>query len=317
MVKKISFIILFFSFFLSGIAFAQNISVSASTDTTDYLVGDYVHYNIQVAYKKGTQVQQPILNDSLSGAELIKVEQPLQSENGNKENVIYRFVLSKYDSGGVTIPPIPIKYKLAGQNNWQTITTNDVQFTVHTMQVSTRLDIKDVKQPIRIPLDWKIILLWILIIGLVIAAAIYFYRKYKKKHEGIVEKKVVKIPAHLKALSALRELESENLWQKGMIKEYHSRITEIIRKYFDERFNLHAMELTTNEVMDLLRTKNEAQVIFDITNDFLNNADLVKFAKFQPMSSINEEMMKQAFSIVNKTVPKVEEPKEEVTEDVQ
>ena len=102
-----------------------------------------------------------------------------------------------------------------------------------------------------------------------------------------------------------------------MIKEYHSRITEIIRKYFDERFNLHAMELTTNEVMDLLRTKNEAQVIFDITNDFLNNADLVKFAKFQPMSSINEEMMKQAFSIVNKTVPKVEEPKEEVTEDVQ
>jgi hypothetical protein len=69
--------------------------------------------------------------------------------------------------------------------------------------------------------------------------------------------------------------------------------------------------------MDLLRAKNEAHVIFDITNGFLNNADLVKFAKFQPMSSINEEMMKQAFSIVNKTVPKVEESKEEVSANVQ
>ncbi len=317
MVKKFSSAILFLLLILSSSVFAQNISVSASTDTSDYLVGDYIHYNIEVSYKKGTQVQQPVLKDSLSGAELIKVEHPLQSENNGKEDVIYRFILSKYDSGRVTIPPVPIKYKLAGQSDWQTITTNPVPFTVHIMQVSTNLGIKDVKKPIRIPLDWKIILLWILIIGIVVAAAIYLYRRYKKKHEGVVEKKVVKIPAHLKALSSLRELESENLWQKGLIKEYHSRITEIIRRYFDERFDLHAMELTTNEVLDLLRTRKDASEIIEITNDFLNNADLVKFAKFQPMGSINEEMMKQAFTIVNKTIPKVEEPKEEVPANVQ
>jgi hypothetical protein len=40
-----------------------------------------------------------------------------------------------------------------------------------------------------------------------------------------------------------------------------------------------------------------------ITENFLTNADLVKFAKFSPLSSVNEEMMKQAVDIVEKTKP--------------
>jgi exoribonuclease R len=39
----------------------------------------------------------------------------------------------------------------------------------------------------------------------------------------------------------------------------------------------------------------------------LNNADLVKFAKFNPIASVNEEMMIQAKEIVNHTIPKVRE----------
>ena len=40
----------------------------------------------------------------------------------------------------------------------------------------------------------------------------------------------------------------------------------------------------------------------NVTFDFLTNADLVKFAKFQPLGSVNEEMMKQARNIVQTTI---------------
>ena len=55
--------------------------------------------------------------------------------------------------------------------------------------------------------------------------------------------------------------------------------------------------------MSELRKVNEADNIYDTTNEFLNNADMVKFAKFIPLDSVNEEMMIQAKEIVNNTIP--------------
>ena len=63
--------------------------------------------------------------------------------------------------------------------------------------------------------------------------------------------------------------------------------------------NLPALELTTSEQMQQLKKVSSAENILNITNEFLNNADLVKFAKFQPLPSVNEVMMKQAKEIVN------------------
>ena len=47
----------------------------------------------------------------------------------------------------------------------------------------------------------------------------------------------------------------------------------------------------------------EKEIILDITYNFLSNADLVKFAKFQPFEAVNEEMMKQAKEIIESTIP--------------
>ncbi len=118
-----------------------------------------------------------------------------------------------------------------------------------------------------------------------------------------VKKKIIRIPAHVKALTALDHLDHEQLWQKGKVKEYHSKITGIVRNYFEDRFQLPALELTTTEQMEQLKKVSAAKIILEETNQFLNNADLVKFAKFIPMASVNEEMMKQAKDIVNKTIP--------------
>ncbi len=317
MVKKILYIFTVFFAFTIFIK-AQNITALASADSANYLIGDYINYTIQVNHAKDIQISAPAVTDSIAGLDLIKIEKPIRSEQNGEVSDKFKFVFSKYDSADVTIPQIPIQFKTAKDTAWQTIMTNPVSFTVHTMKVATSQEIKDVKKPIKIPLDWKFILLYILIGLIVIGVLFYLYRRYKKKQEEkVVEKKVIKVPAHLTALSALRVLESAKLWQNGQVKEYHSRITEIIRRYFSERFNLPALELTTSEAIQQLETRKEASVIIDITRDFLNNADLVKFAKFKPMSSVNEEMMKQAFEIVKITTPKANEKVEDEVTNVQ
>ncbi|MFA4924278.1 MAG: hypothetical protein WC557_08820, partial [Ignavibacteriaceae bacterium] len=53
----------------------------------------------------------------------------------------------------------------------------------------------------------------------------------------------------------------------------------------------------------LLKTKNDSSEIIPLTKDFLQNADMVKFAKFIPLNEINEAMIKQARQIVTVTIP--------------
>ena len=311
MVKSFAVIIVIF---LTTTIPAQTISVGASTDTTDYLVGDFINYEIEVVTHQDVEVLPPSLPDTLKQLELISREKPVVTDDGKSETTFYKFILAGYDSVTAIIPSVTIEYKTGNDSTLKKIETDSVVVNVHTLPVSTAEEIKDVKSPLLIAYDWRLLLLWIGIGIIILALANYFYRRYKKKKAAqTIEERIIVIPPHIKAFRALDELEREQLWQKGRIKDYHSRITEIIREYFEERFDLHALELTTSETMLHLRGIKESEKILDVTFDFLSNADLVKFAKFQPLESVNEEMMKQARNIVQSTILEesvIEEEKE-------
>ncbi len=312
------FAFVIFNLLLSPIAFSQEVTATASTDKSEYLVGDYIHYNIQINYGKGLKVYPPFLKDSLRNVTLIKEETPVQEEKTGKVTATYGYILSGYDSAAITIPPIKVLFQGPGDTTARYALTNPVSFTVRTVNVNMQEGIKDVKSPLTIPLDWRLILL-LVVVALAILGIIYFlYRRYvRKKSRTQPGRKIEVLPPHAIALAALKGLEEKKLWQKGLIKEYHSEITEIIRRYFESRFDMPAMELPTSEAVELLRRRQDSEPILKTTYDFLSNADLVKFAKFTPIGSVNEEMMKQAYEIVNMTtLPSTVEQKAE-TSDVQ
>ena len=47
----------------------------------------------------------------------------------------------------------------------------------------------------------------------------------------------------------------------GKIKEYHSSLSEIVRRYTEERFQFIALELTTDEIIDELKSKLKQEQI--------------------------------------------------------
>ncbi|MDR3609132.1 MAG: hypothetical protein P4L27_01050 [Ignavibacteriaceae bacterium] len=312
MVKKV---LLIFLLLFNAALFGQDIRVKSSTDTTSYKVGDYINYTLRIEYDKNIGIIPPQIRDSLKIADIIKLDTAVTKEENGRMVTVINAILSKYDSAVVNIPPIAIKYRTLknpgeklspNDSTLKTISSYPVTVLVHTVQVNPQAEIRDVKDPVKVPLDWRMIILWVLIGLIIIAAAVYIYFWYKKKKAGKVLAPVkIILPAHVVALNALKELESKQLWQKGMVKEYHSEITEIVRAYFERKFNLPALELTTTEVNLQLKQKHGTENIIDITNDFLNNADLVKFAKFKPENYVNEEMMKQALEIVNRTADEI------------
>ncbi|HMN23589.1 MAG: hypothetical protein IT276_17220 [Ignavibacteriaceae bacterium] len=300
MVKRF-FFILFFTFGFN--LFAQQITATAFTDTTDYMIGDQIKYSLSLEMDKNVYIINPFFKDSLKNIDVLAYSDPIAQESENGKTVKYICVLSRFDSAEVTIPPIKIEYRTKGDSTLKYVLSNSVSFNVHRVNVDVKEEIKDIKPPIR-PFDFTF-LIYILIAFTIISVLVYYfiYRKYlKRKQELVIKKKEEKLLSHQIALRKLAQLEKEELWQKGFVKDYHSKITEIIREYFEKQFGLPALERTTTESLKLLSKHPQGIKVIDITSQFFSNADLVKFAKFTPIESVNFEMMNQAKEIVKKTM---------------
>ncbi|MEI7811164.1 MAG: hypothetical protein WCJ01_01930 [Ignavibacteria bacterium] len=301
---KVKTAIYIFLFIFTARLMGQSVLVKATVDSSRYQIGDFINYKITVTSDKSVSLSAPAIKDSLRGIDLLNTETPVSEEKDNTVTTIYKFVLAKYDSGDVRIPPVSVMYNSKLDTVRRSALTNEIRFLVSSLSIKPGSEIKDIKDPLKVPIDWLEISLWVLAAFLILVAAYYAYRYYKKKKAlkaGVIE--VVRKEPHEEALDALKTLEDKKLWQSGGIKEYHSEITEIIRRYFEERFNLPALEITTDELLSGLRKYRETLKVADITLAFLTNADLVKFAKFVPMNDINEEMMRQAVAIVTMTIP--------------
>ena len=131
----------------------------------------------------------------------------------------------------------------------------------------------------------------------------WLYNKYIKKEEleEVVEEEIIIRPAHELAEEKLDELKSLQLWQQGKIKEYQSSLTFIIREYLENRYEVKALESTTQEILKSLAKAGFDKTLNADLSEILTMADLVKFAKARPGESIHESFMHKAYDLIEQT----------------
>src|SRR5690606_1823472 len=218
-----SFRIIFTALLFCISVHAQEITASASTDSSDYMIGDFIHYKIIVSSDHNVSVLSAGLIDSAANVELISIDEPKIEKVENKKITTLGFTISKYDSAEVNIPPIPVYYKTGSDdqsNQFQIITpeqaandpsiktvmTNPVSFTVQSMKLNVKEEIKDVKEPITIPFTSKTTALWVMIALAGLSINDVPFKKYWKTKEP-AERKIMLLPPHGSALHSLKEHE--------------------------------------------------------------------------------------------------------------
>ncbi|MBI2420278.1 MAG: hypothetical protein HYV28_20650 [Ignavibacteriales bacterium] len=278
---------------------AQEISVKVSADSSKYQIGDYIKYNVTIKHAKNIKVLQPSIQDSLKPLEFVSLDKADTTEGGHGFQVInYHYTLIGFDTGSVTVPSFTLLYTQPGDSDFQSIHTDSLALYISGIAIDTAAEFKDIKEPIKEPFDWTIVLI---IAGIILALAIaaYYIIRYYRNKKGInVTEKTVVLTPYQEAMMRLQELEKKNLWKQGMVKEYHTEITEIVRVYFEKTFSFPALEQTSGEIINELKNRNLGIQAIEITEQFLNNADMVKFAKFSPLPQVNEEMLRQAYKLV-------------------
>jgi len=207
------------------------------------------------------------------------------------EEILQKITITSWDSGSYYIPPIKFS---------ATSKSNALFINVLSLDIDVNSELKDIKGPLNDNVGWNDIWPW-LVLALIILLLVFTYKKYftKKKKTLVVNKKILP-PAHIVALNALKKLETKQLIDKKDIKEYYSSISEIIRRYIQNRFNFPALELTTYEILVLIKDnikKEESKYLKNI----LEISDLVKFAKKIPDQNENIKTLDLSTDFVKKT----------------
>ena len=141
-------------------------------------------------------------------------------------------------------------------------------------------DIKDVKPPLDLPDLWW---LWLLLALIVVAAGIYFWLRRKRTPQVLVKPQVPELPAWEKAYQQLEALRQANLLDQGLFKEFFTRVADIARHYMENRFNIRAPHMSTEEFLSYLGMSGHLDENHKIAlKEFLNSCDMVKFAKYAP-----------------------------------
>jgi hypothetical protein len=290
------------------IAWGQGYKATAKLEPHTILIGDQVNLNLNFSFPSGTQVVWPSIKDTILGnIQVISRTKVDTSWSADKKNLQLRqeLRLTCFDSGFYTIPPIRFYYRNLPDTTIRFEQTEIQILTVHTLAIDTTLAIKPIKGPVKIPFSILEYLPWIIagLLFLAIAGFLIYYLIKRKKGEPIfLLRPSVKYQPHEWALMELEKLRKKKLWQAGKMKEYYTELTDILRKYIEDRFRLMAMESTTGEILEDLEEKIGIQKEFRTTlGKILSMADLVKFAKYMPLPEDHEQSMEDAVDFINKT----------------
>jgi hypothetical protein len=299
-IRNILFVLILFG--VVQFALGQDVQVTAKVDSNRIRIGDWFRLTVDVQHPKDIPVTFPALPDTFEGFEIVKREQPITKQNDQLAMESLTFTMTSFDSGTHFIPSIPIQFTRKGDTTKYFAKTSPIPIIVGSIAVDTSQDIRDVKPPMSVPITFADVLPYLLV-AVGIAGAFWLVRyivRKRKKGESLIPEAPPR-PADEVAMEALHTLESEKLWQREKVKEYHSQLTDIIRIYIERRFRIPAMESTSDEILDGFTNGIIEKNIKEDLKTVLLRADLVKFAKAKPVAQENEESLTLSYKFVQTT----------------
>ncbi len=283
-----------------------SVTAASAVDRSRITIGDLIRYTVTVSHPKDIAVATPGTGANLGGFEVRAYD---VAEPKEKDGVVvseFRYTISTFLTGEFVIPPLPVAYRPAADTTAvpRVIATPGIRIVVESMKPSEAGDIRDVKPPLEIPLDWKRLSLRIAAALAVLAALIagvILVRRWKAGKSILPVRVEPQRPPHEIALEALDRLTASDLRARGETMAFVVELTEIVRRYIGGRYFVVAMEMTTTEVLDGLSRAGLDADVFALFGSFFHGCDLVKFAKHVPSDAELDDAVKAAYELVNRT----------------
>ncbi|MDR0692715.1 MAG: hypothetical protein LBF69_06735 [Prevotellaceae bacterium] len=292
------------------VGFAQEVVLKASFDRDSIMIGEQVQWTLKATIDRSIDAFFPLIDSITDGRiELLKNNglDTLQASSNNI-TVQHTYVITSFDEGLYTLPEIPILLR-HHDGKLDTAYFERLSLLVKTLPIdTTSFEPYDIKMPITYPITFMEVLPWALS-GLAVLALIAFVIYViirRRQHKPIFFKPKPKEPPHITALRELNKIKADKLWQNNKVKLYYTRVTDVLRIYMEERYKIQAMEQTSDEILLTFQSMQLPGELMDKLRELLSVSDLVKFAKYQPMTDDNEKALVTAQEFVDYTKEEIE-----------
>lgn len=300
--------------FLSLCTLAGFAQVTSAVDSTQIKIGSAFNLTIKANANEGSKVVFPN-QQNIGPFEVLEQSKTDTVLNGSQMELIKKYTLTQFDEGDYVVPRLSVY--IDGKNHQ----TNLFNIKVNNVTVDTlKQPMHDIKAQIGGETDtdklWKY--LFGILFSIIAGVAAYFIVK-RIQDKNLTEEDLYKTPLE-KVTKKLQLLDGKRLVLNGDVKSYYSEMTDVIRDYIEEVFEIPAKESTTSEVIQMLfqtiKTK-KIQLSKESVNDLkrvLQTADLVKFAKSEPMMNEIEQDRRTSEVIsvsIDKAIPRFSEEQSE------
>lgn len=280
--------------FLEALTVSAQGSLKTTLDSTRMLIGGRM--GVTIVLEDAPEVDALVLDmpgkDSIPELELVgKTDWKREGQDWTG-----RIGLTVFDTGYYILPP----FVVSGILNGEQVRFESPSLAINVMGIPLdTAGVKAIKPIIEEPVNWTDFQWIVIALGvlLLFLGLVWLFRKLKKAPEWVPEV-VPPRDAHLIALEKLEKLEADQLWQKDEIKTYYIRLGDILREYFELRFQFPALEMTSAELRLALKDRNELMAYSHQAEEFFSMADMVKFARGKPDADIHENWMHWVREIV-------------------
>jgi len=268
---------------------AQFPGVKAVTDKNEILIGEQLRLSVEATVVDDFTVGLPQLPDSMAHFEIVDKPKADSIYSEGKLSVIRQdFILTSFDSGKWIIPAAKVSVVPKDNASAGVFYTDSFPITVSFSQSDTTAQIKDIK-PLReavIKINywyWVAAALGLLVI---IALVIWIIKRRKSKPAAVL---AAKDPPYEEALKLLKELDKKKLDNAEAIREFHTELGDIFRRYITRKSNKLQYNKTTGDILMLLSNWNLNKLAIAAAASGLRCGDAVKFAKYLPPENESRE----------------------------
>jgi len=278
----------------------QVITARAVLDSSRALMGDPLELHIVIEKPAGVSVILPepaaIFPD---GLEMTGEPFTNTTIEGDHEVTDHIYAFAAFDTGFFEIPSLPVIFSSTDMKD----TLQTVPLALEIRSLVLDADIRDIKENYPAPLTFAELLPYLLplIILLALTTGAWWYIRRKYGNMPVVKEAPSLDPPEVIAISALNALKKEEPWLNNSVKQYHIRLTEILRIYVEQKFRIMALEQTSEEIINSLRSSGCDTGAVNILARILLIADLVKFAKAIPDIDENASQIDLALDFIEKS----------------
>lgn len=286
-----------------------------------WTVGDSVPLRLRVIAPAGTEIVWPEFPAQWGDFEILKQDVPVVTTEEEKTISILAITTVLWSPGGHETPALTLQYKDT-DGEIQEVKVNPLSVNIASVLVGVepgtdgQIEKQDLKAQATLPRPplWPWILAGIVAAPLLYLAGRWLWQKLPRRKSKATEAIAAPIdnrfPEEI-AYERLSQIETLNLPQQGAFKDHYSQVIECVRAYLEGIYAIPALDRTTYELLLVLRRRKLPGDAFPLLRESLEEADLIKFAKFVPTTEAAYRLLTQARHIVDVTKPERGEEAEE------